>query len=212
MAPLMPSNKCKNMERISEYQDERWKERARQIRELDGHKCALCGATGLLHVHHLSYPPAPYHLWDSTDNELVTLCPECHKKVHESSTRPYLDEERHLCNYIDEEQERLAQEAYEMADMFKEEYIKALCSSRACCALCSKSIYHWDHLDCRVRIEDDRDFTDVEPSYWCEEFENPNLIQVPVKPKNKKLSNVKLPDGFHFTIDPNKAKITSWTK
>lgn len=85
------------MDRKQEYQDERWKERAAQIRELDNHKCAMCGAEDVeLHVHHLSYPPPPFHLWDATDKELVTLCKECHEKVHDSATRPTLMPDRTL--------------------------------------------------------------------------------------------------------------------
>lgn len=85
------------MNRREEYQDERWKERAARIRELDEHRCAMCGAKDVeLHVHHLSYPPPPFHIWDATDSELVTLCKDCHEKVHRSSRRPYLSEWRHL--------------------------------------------------------------------------------------------------------------------
>ena len=85
------------MERKQEYQDERWKKRAAQIRELDNHKCAMCGVNNVeLHVHHLSYPPPPYHLWDAADNELVTLCKGCHEKVHEGGKRPILLPDRTL--------------------------------------------------------------------------------------------------------------------
>ena len=92
------------MDRQNEYQDERWKERAKQIRALDGHRCAICGDKGILHVHHLSYPPAPFHLWDSRDDELVTLCPECHKKVHESTSRIGLDEYRNVQGYVQKDE------------------------------------------------------------------------------------------------------------
>jgi hypothetical protein len=85
------------MKRKEEYQDERWKKRAAQIRELDNHKCAMCGAKDVeLHVHHLSYPPPPFHLWDAADNELVTLCKECHEKMHDSVSRPTLTLDRTL--------------------------------------------------------------------------------------------------------------------
>ena len=85
------------MDRKQEYQDERWKERAAQIRELDNHKCAMCGAKDVeLHVHHLSYPPPPFHIWDAADNELVTLCKDCHEKVHEGWNRPLLLPDRTL--------------------------------------------------------------------------------------------------------------------
>ena len=85
------------MNKKEEYQDERWKERAAHIRALDNHRCAMCGAKGVeLHVHHLSYPPPPFHLWDATDEELVTLCKECHAKIHQSIKRPKLNESREL--------------------------------------------------------------------------------------------------------------------
>ena len=87
----------KNMNRKEEYQDEQWKVRAAQIRELDNHKCVMCGAKDVeLHVHHLSYPPPPFHIWDATDNELVTLCKDCHEKIHEYDLRPLLIEGRRL--------------------------------------------------------------------------------------------------------------------
>lgn len=164
------------MERTQEYQDERWKERARQIRELDGHKCALCGATGLLHVHHLSYPPAPYHLWESRDDELVTLCPDCHHKIHMSPFRPYLNEEREICNYIDvDEYERMANEMDKEARKFQKEYRDAYISGQCCCANCIKGDYCGDHMECRRRIEEDRDFYETPPYSYCDEYKQDNL-------------------------------------
>jgi hypothetical protein len=35
-------------------------------------------------------------LWDATDKELVTLCKDCHEKVHDSATRPTLLGDRTL--------------------------------------------------------------------------------------------------------------------
>lgn len=92
------------MRNKEEYQDERWKTRADEIRELDHHRCAMCGAEGVeLHVHHLAYQPSPFHLWDATDNELVTLCKDCHEKIHQSIIRPTLDGFRklHRCMFED---------------------------------------------------------------------------------------------------------------
>lgn len=40
-------------------------------------QCALCGATGKLHVHHLNGDPT-----DNTLSNLMTLCPSCHQKAH----------------------------------------------------------------------------------------------------------------------------------
>lgn len=131
------------MERITEYQDERWKERARQIRELDGNKCAICGAKGLLHVHHLSYPPAPFHLWDSLDNELVSLCPECHRKVHESTQRITLDDERNVVGFLDEK----AQAKYDY-DMFMQRCLELSRNNMPNCAKCTHSSIDGTMLFC----------------------------------------------------------------
>ena len=164
------------MERITEYQDERWKERARQIRELDGHKCALCGATGLLHVHHLSYPPAPYHLWESRDDELVTLCPDCHKKVHESPFRPYLSEDRQICNYMDvEEYEKMGNEMEETEKEFKKEYMEAYTSGYCCCANCIHGVYCGYYMECNIRREEDRDGYETPPNEHCDKYEQDKL-------------------------------------
>lgn len=85
------------MNRKDEYQDERWKERAAEIRKLDHNKCAMCGAKDVeLHVHHLAYPPPPCHIWDAADSELVTLCKDCHATVHETEERPTLSKDRQL--------------------------------------------------------------------------------------------------------------------
>ena len=159
------------MERISEYQDERWKERARQIRELDGNKCALCGATGLLHVHHLSYPPAPFHLWDSRDDELVTLCPDCHRKVHESPKRPYLDEYRVVCNFEEKsEDEQFAEELAEERREYEKKLDEAISCGRLCCALCNHHANWYYHSICWKRHEEGRADYHVEPTDTCEEF------------------------------------------
>ena len=113
------------MNRKEEYQDERWKARAAEIRELDHHQCVMCGAKDVeLHVHHLSYPPPPFHIWDAADNELVTLCKDCHEKIHECSTRPTLSEDRQLTAVIfctDENGERMVSQSL-YADLCKRGY------------------------------------------------------------------------------------------
>lgn len=82
----------------NDYNDERWLDRANEIRRLDGYKCAMCGESNVeLHVHHLAYPPKPFHIWDATDDELVTLCKDCHRKVHNfCESRPKLTTDRIL--------------------------------------------------------------------------------------------------------------------
>lgn len=83
--------------REDDYKDERWLKRANEIRRLDGYKCAMCGKSDVeLHVHHLAYPPKPFHIWDATDDELITLCKDCHREVHNLTERPKLAECRTL--------------------------------------------------------------------------------------------------------------------
>ena len=52
----------------------------------DGFTCCACGC-GLdnkitLNVHHIAYKPNTYP-WDYSNQNLVTLCEKCHKKVHD---------------------------------------------------------------------------------------------------------------------------------
>lgn len=84
--------------REDDYKDERWLKRANEIRRLDGYKCAKCGKSDVeLHVHHLAYPPKPFHIWDATDDELVSLCKNCHFAVHNlCKSRPKLTADRNL--------------------------------------------------------------------------------------------------------------------
>lgn len=64
-------------------EDHRWKEVRTRILRRDKHTCKICGAKGLLNVHHRYYifqnEPWEYH-----DNALITLCQTCHKMVHDT--------------------------------------------------------------------------------------------------------------------------------
>jgi HNH endonuclease len=51
--------------------------RGRTLRQ-DGYRCRRCGTRKGLQVHHLSYK----HLGDEPDEDLVTLCRECHARFH----------------------------------------------------------------------------------------------------------------------------------
>ena len=172
------------MERIQEYQDERWKERARQIRNLDGNKCAMCGKKGILHVHHLSYPPAPFHIWDCRDDELVTLCPECHKKVHASITRVHLDVYRNVIGYYRSQREineamnfdewkeyceKVAEETKKKYDdQLKKEFEKINAARDSGCPCCANCIHgSWGgEFGCNIDGGDDEYIT-VDPYDSC---------------------------------------------
>jgi 5-methylcytosine-specific restriction endonuclease McrA len=59
-------------------QDIRWQMRRLEILERDGNTCQNCGrASPFNEVHHKVYR-AGNDPWDYDDNELVTLCRECH--------------------------------------------------------------------------------------------------------------------------------------
>lgn len=65
-----------------------WKEKRLHIIRRDGHRCQYCGATDNLQVHHKYYLQYPNHTrpkpWEYPDTALITLCDDCHKKVHDT--------------------------------------------------------------------------------------------------------------------------------
>lgn len=73
---------------VAEYLDyasyiesDAWKEKARRIRERDGYRCQICGAVDVpMEVHHLTYD----RLFQEQDDDLLTVCAACHKKITES--------------------------------------------------------------------------------------------------------------------------------
>lgn len=63
---------------------EKWKRLRENAFKRDGQKCVMCGAAYPLEVHHRRYPKA----WGAeTLDDLVTLCDDCHKKLHEEKKR-----------------------------------------------------------------------------------------------------------------------------
>lgn len=71
-------------------QDERWKNKRKEILELGGYKCKYCGRTEGLQVHHKYYNKYPNNQkvdpWDYPNNALECLCEECHKWWHSQNT------------------------------------------------------------------------------------------------------------------------------
>lgn len=65
--------------------DGRWQIRKNEIMSRDGFKCKKCGASAhegvTLNVHHIRYYRGRKP-WEYTDNDLVTLCEDCHRKQH----------------------------------------------------------------------------------------------------------------------------------
>lgn len=62
---------------MSEY----WQSLRKEILEKDHNRCVICGRKENLNVHHLTYD----HLGDKDKErlDLVTLCRDCHKRVHD---------------------------------------------------------------------------------------------------------------------------------
>ena len=59
--------------------DPRWQKKRLQIMSRDNFTCQLCGSDkNTLHVHHKSYNGDP---WESENNDLITLCEDCHAIV-----------------------------------------------------------------------------------------------------------------------------------
>lgn len=58
---------------------EKWDERKAHTLRRDGNKCAVCGATDDLVIHHVCYS----RFGNESNLDLVTLCDKCHKDVHE---------------------------------------------------------------------------------------------------------------------------------
>lgn len=71
-----------------------WYRRRKEIFARDGFLCQKCSSSGYdrqLQVHHLRYRVgvAP---WEYEDEELLTLCIDCHKLTHATSKIPVFDE------------------------------------------------------------------------------------------------------------------------
>ena len=65
-----------------------WESKRNSILDRDNHQCVRCGKKEYekgfyttLNVHHLKYIPNR-RLWEYDDNDLITLCRNCHKKEH----------------------------------------------------------------------------------------------------------------------------------
>ena len=60
----------------------KWQKRRLEIMERDNFTCQICGCKDkTLHVHHTIYIPKR-EIWDYEDNQLITLCEDCHNNEH----------------------------------------------------------------------------------------------------------------------------------
>ena len=64
-----------------QLKDKRWKKLANKIRKRDNYTCQKCGSHKHLQVHHKKYIKGRL-AWEYDESNLVTLCSECHKEIH----------------------------------------------------------------------------------------------------------------------------------
>jgi len=68
------------MDYQEQLKDKRWKLKRLKILKRDRFKCRVCGYMGnRVNVHHLKYTGMA---WESPDEDLITLCRDCHSKLH----------------------------------------------------------------------------------------------------------------------------------
>lgn len=63
-----------------------WRRTRQQRIDLDGGHCVMCGAYYPLEVHHIHYRNLGR---ENIVKDLVTVCEECHKKIHNLYDRKY---------------------------------------------------------------------------------------------------------------------------
>ena len=86
--PIKP--KVKNTIYDNLLHTDNWKTKRDKILKRDNYTCRYCGChDGILQVHHKYYNVYPNGTkpdpWDYPDDALITLCDECHKRVHQNT-------------------------------------------------------------------------------------------------------------------------------
>jgi hypothetical protein len=65
-----------------QLQQPQWKQRRQVILNRDDNTCCFCGSNQKLQVHHLQYHKGKM-AWEYEDDDLVTACAGCHKKIED---------------------------------------------------------------------------------------------------------------------------------
>ena len=81
---------------LEELQHPLWTKKRNSILNRDHHQCVLCGSDYNLQVHHTRYSPGK-KAWEYPNAALVTLCKDCHEKVHKDlnhELNPYKKNEK----------------------------------------------------------------------------------------------------------------------
>ena len=64
-----------------QLKDSRWFAFREKVFSIRGRKCEHCGSTECLQVHHLRYEKGKL-AWEYSYKEVIVLCKDCHKKIH----------------------------------------------------------------------------------------------------------------------------------
>jgi hypothetical protein len=65
-----------------QYKDPRWQKRRLEILQRDNFTCTSCGNNSeTLNIHHCVPYKKNLKIWEYQDNELTTLCENCHKEI-----------------------------------------------------------------------------------------------------------------------------------
>ena len=66
-----------------QLQQPEWKLRRQEIISMNWGYCSCCGTSRNIHVHHKIYYDDGRMAWEYSDNELTTLCADCHMLEHD---------------------------------------------------------------------------------------------------------------------------------
>ena len=68
----------KNWYRKVYLKSNHWKKLKKQLFKERGKKCEKCGSKRKIHCHHIRYG----FIYDITIKDLLIVCKQCHKKIH----------------------------------------------------------------------------------------------------------------------------------
>ena len=95
-----------------------WKRKREEILNRDKHTCQICGKKyGTMNVHHIAYED---HIEETREYDIITLCPNCHKLVHNI--------QKQMDDYSEMEMKLLKEKwANKMADIINKTFTNGIC-------------------------------------------------------------------------------------
>lgn len=93
---FMSDNKMSYSEKL---QDPRWKLKRQEIVDRDNGKCALCGSSVRIEVHHCYYV-ATRQPWEYPNDSLVCVCRDCHQGITDGNRANFSNWESAACAVI----------------------------------------------------------------------------------------------------------------